>query len=91
MNLDFVSAICEEFSRAIDSVVPPEFLTPQDCWDPVIEVFGKDFDSRTLVGITDEQIRQLQAAFAKWFECEGITELQMRSAISAVLRRWPAA
>jgi len=90
MNLDFVSALCEEFAQAISSVMPPDSFTPQECWDPVTKVFGNDFDSRTLAKATGRQISDLRAAFAQFLECEDITEAHMRLALAAVLRRWPA-
>jgi hypothetical protein len=90
MNPDFITAICEEFAWEIEAVVETEFLTPQECWDPVVKVFGWNFDPVVLAHITDTEIEQLRIAFADWFECESISSDHIRTAVLRLQARWPA-
>jgi hypothetical protein len=90
MNLDFVSAVCEDFSWAIEPSVDSELLSPQECWDPVVKVLGKNFDSGLLAQLTEEQVSSLRRAFVDHFEAESISTVQMQNAIERILRRWPA-
>lgn len=88
MNIDFVSAICKEFCEALSDVVLLEALSPQECWEPLINVLGKDVDAKTLADLTNEQIEQLRVAYASWFENDTITTDQIKTGISRTLVRW---
>lgn len=89
MNVDFISAICEGFCEVLSEVVPSEDITPQECWDPLIQVLGKDIDSGTLVRLTSEQIEELRLAFSSWFENNNITTDHIQAGINQTLSRWP--
>ncbi|MEM8530378.1 MAG: hypothetical protein AAGF95_06005 [Chloroflexota bacterium] len=89
MNVDFISAVCEEFCEALSEVVSFEDINPQECWDPLIQVLGKDIDSDTLVHITKEQIEELRLVFSSWFENNNITTDHIQVGIKRTLSRWP--
>lgn len=89
MRLDFVTAVCEEFFQAIEPVVNPEFLSPQECWNPVVEVLGSDFEPAVFSRMPTAQIDQLKSAFAEYFECDDITARQISTAVSRIVARCP--
>jgi hypothetical protein len=89
MNVDFASAVCEEFCWALEGTVDPALLSPQECWNPIAKTLGEDFDSRVFLRLTHEDVGGLQRAFVDFFETEAISAAQMHSAIERILRRWP--
>ncbi|MHA3774885.1 hypothetical protein ACXR0O_25475 [Verrucomicrobiota bacterium sgz303538] len=89
MNIDFVAAICEEFATAIEPVVDPDHLSPQECWGPLVEVLGSEFTPDNIANLREEQIGALRRSFALNFESEAISIEHIQSGIRATLRRWP--
>lgn len=83
---DFISAVTGEFAETLAGVCN---LTPQDCFDPLLEVYGLEFNPARLHDTTEKQIHELAESFAEEFECQVPDEL-VRDAVTRSKARWPA-
>lgn len=84
---DFIGAVTGEFSEALAEVVE---VAPQDCFDPLLEVYGLEFNPVRLSETTAAQIAELRETFAEELENDAITEDHIRLAVSRSQARWPA-
>ncbi|GMU52704.1 MAG: hypothetical protein AMXMBFR33_18500 [Candidatus Xenobia bacterium] len=84
---DFIGAVTAEFSGALAEVVQ---VVPQDCFDPLLEVYGLEFNPVRLSETTAAQIAELRETFAEELENDAITEDHIRLAVSRSQARWPA-
>lgn len=89
MDIDLVSIVCSEFSEALGEVLEDGDFTPQDCWDPVVEVMGAEFTSTDLAALDEPAKERLRVAFAEFFEHEEIPIVAITSALERILWRWP--
>jgi len=85
---DFFTAMGEEFAHALTPPLP-DTASIQDCCEPVWAVLGTDLTPDRLVGLDDTEIDRLAAEFAAYFEGPPPSPEQIRTAMEAILRRWP--
>lgn len=83
----FISAVSAEFCDALRDACPE--IVAQECFDPLIEAYGLDFNPVRLQDTSEARLVELQQAFAEHFECDIPLE-QIREAVLASKARWPA-
>lgn len=83
----FIAAVTSEFREALGGEVAQ--APPQECFDPLIEAYGLEFNPVRLQETTERQMADLQEAFAEHFECE-ISADAIREAVLRSKARWPA-
>jgi hypothetical protein len=71
--------------------VPHDLIVPQDGYEVWLRAFGAEPSPAALASLTEQQVEQLRAACAGYFECPVVSSAQVRLALSRVLVRWPAA
>jgi hypothetical protein len=87
-ELDFLSALGQEFCWALSPPVPNDLIVPHD---------GTRFgyvhsrpNPHALASLTDAGLEELRAVCAGYFECPTVSAAQVRLAISRTLARWPS-
>lgn len=89
-ELDFVSALGEEFSGALSPPVPGDMIVPQDAYEVWRRVFRTEPRPDALAALTDADVERLRAACVDYFECPAVSEAHVRLAVCRTLARWPA-
>lgn len=89
-ELDFLSALGEEFCGALSPPGPDDLITPHDGYEVWRRAFGTDPTPAALAGLTESQIEHLRAVCAGYFECPEVSNVQVRLWLSRTLTRWPS-
>jgi hypothetical protein len=89
-NLNFLTALGQEFCWALSPPVPDDLIVPQDGYEVWRRAFGADPSPAALAALTESQLEQLRAVCAGYFECPAVSAAQVQLAISRTLARWPA-
>ncbi len=85
-RLDFLSAFGEEFCDSLSLTVGTDNVVPQDGYEVMLRAFGMQPSPEVLSALSDSQVEAVRAECARYFECEGITAEQIRTAVSRTLR-----
>lgn len=83
----FINAVSSEFCQALSDVCPT--IVAQECFDPLIEVYGLEFNPVRLQDTSEPKLVELQESFSEHFDCDIPLE-QIREAVLASKARWPA-
>lgn len=84
---DFLTALGEEFCYVLEEVVDAD-LCNQDGYEVFVKVLGKDIGPDKLTNLTDAQFELLSTAACKLFECDDITDDDLREVVKSTLDRW---
>lgn len=90
----FLSAMGQEFSRALQSVSGDEMLCGADVYSVVTRILPAHLLSpKSLADLRPDQIENLRSGFAKFLEVADadVTRGQITTAMANTLARWPAA
>jgi hypothetical protein len=87
-ELDFLSALGEEFSAVLCPVVGTD-VDPHDAYEVFAEVLGKDFGPACLLLLSDALVAGLRVAAARWLESDAVTDDHVRAITRRALSRWP--
>jgi hypothetical protein len=88
----FLSAMGQEFGRALQTVAGDAVLCRADIYSVVIRTLPAALLSPDLLAaITDEQAEELRRGFVRFLEIadDAVTTDQIKTAISRTLDRWP--
>ncbi len=90
-DLDFISALGEEFCEALSPSIPEDSIVPMDALGIWRAAFpGVAPTPRTLAALTTSQVALLREAAARYFETPTLTIDQIQSAIARTQARWPS-
>jgi hypothetical protein len=90
-DLDFLSALGEEFCESLSPPVPGNLIVPQDGYEVWLKAFGTDPSPAALAALTNDATERLRMACVEYFECPTVSVSQLRAAVARTLVRWPAA
>ena len=88
--LDFLAALGQEFCHCLSPAVGFENIEPQNAFEVFRREFKIDPSPTFLALLSDSQVERLRAGFEKFLECDGISVIQVREAVTRTLARWPA-
>lgn len=83
---DFISAVTSEICESLAEYYPD--IDPHECFDPLLEVYGLEFNPIRLHDTTDKQMRELTEAFSEFWEVP-VPEEAVRDAVARARARWP--
>lgn len=89
-DLDFLSALGDEFCEALSPPVQDDMITPQDAREVWLLAFGAEPLPAALAALDADGAERLRAACAEYFECAAVSAESIRLAVSRTLSRWPA-
>jgi hypothetical protein len=89
-DLDFLTALGEEFCEALSPPVPDDMIVPQDGYEVWRRAFGADPTPAALFALDAVGVERLQAECVRYFECLAVSTSAVRTAVSRTLARWPA-
>jgi hypothetical protein len=89
-DLDFLSALGEEFCGALSPPVPYDHIVSHDAYEVWRRAFGADPDPAALAALGATGVERLRTACAGYFECPAVSAAAVRLAVSRTLARWPA-
>ena len=83
-ELDFASTLSREFCNALDGIIDPELLDPQECYSAVSGVI-KPLTVESLRGLTEDDLGTLAAGMNSYFEVSSIEVAHLRPAVERIL------
>ncbi len=88
-RLLFLTSVLREFRQALDDCIGEDDVSPQDCYDPLIKVLGRDFGPRSFHQVSDVEVKALRDEYRTWLENPTIQSSDVRKAIEAICFHWP--
>jgi hypothetical protein len=89
-DIDFLTALGEEFCEALSPSVPDDLIVPNDGYEIWQRTFGTDPNPVQLQNLSMSQLEQLRSICAEYFECPEISTEAIQLAVSRTLARWPS-
>ena len=83
-ELDFASTLSREFCNALDGIVDPELLNPQECYSAVSGLI-KPLTVDSLRGLTEDDLGTLAAGMNTYFEVSSIEAAHLRPVVEQIL------
>ena len=83
-ELDFASTLSREFCNALDGIIDPELLDPQECYSAVSGLI-KPLTVDSLKGLTEDDLGKLAAGLNASFEVSSIEAAHLRPVVEQIL------
>jgi hypothetical protein len=74
--------LCQSICKIVDDA------TGDEVYSALIETIARPVTTTALKHLSDQEIQQIALAFNRFFECSGISDKHIRSAIDSTLRHW---
>jgi hypothetical protein len=83
-ELDFAFTLSREFCNALDGIIDPELLNPQECYSAVSGLI-KPLTIDSLKALTEVDLCTLAAGMNAYFEISSIEVAHIRPAVEQIL------
>ena len=85
----FLTTVGREFCESFTASGEVSDISSQDCYDPLVEILGKDFSPRDFHEIDDAAVLKLRDEFRDWLEVPEIGAHHIQHAVATVCTHWP--
>ena len=88
-RLLFLTTVGREFCESFTASAEVGEISSQDCYDPLVNILGKDFSPRDFHDIDDAAVLKLRDEFRDWLEVSDIEAQHIQQAVERVCAHWP--